>query len=41
MDTSSGNVDTSINMDTLAQVTGKSRMKKEDLEQIILRITFC
>jgi ATP-dependent DNA helicase RecG len=32
MDTSSGNVD------ILAQVNGKPRMKKEDLEQIILNV---
>ena len=38
MDTSSSNVDTSISMDTLPLITGKPRMKKEDLEQIILNV---
>ena len=38
MDTSSGNVDTSSSVDILAQVNGKPRMKKEDLEQIILNV---
>jgi hypothetical protein len=38
MNTSSGNVDTSISVDILAQVNGKPRIKKEDLEQIILNV---